>query len=58
MLIENDQALYRGELHYWPTELWNVKLQMWEPYTGKVPKDATWGNVVTDAEAKGFMEPI
>jgi len=57
MLIENDQALYRGELPCWPTELWNVKTQQWERYKGCVPKDATWGNVVSDEEAQGYMGP-
>ena len=58
MLIENDQALYRGPYHYWPTEIWNVQSQRWEPYKGYVPKDGTWGNVITADEAEAYKEPV
>ncbi len=58
MLIESGQALYKANRYEWPTELWNVKLQKWEPYKGFVPKDATWGNVITDADAEEWKRPI
>jgi hypothetical protein len=38
--------------------LWNVKLQKWEPYKGRVPKEIGWGDIVTPEEAKSFMEPF
>jgi hypothetical protein len=58
MLIENDQALYKGPFPNWPTELWNVRLKKWEPYKGSIPKDGTWGNVVTPEQAEGFKQPF
>ncbi len=58
MLIESDQALYKANRYEWPTELWNVKLQKWEPYRGSVPKESGWGDVVTPEEAEGFKQPF
>lgn len=58
MLIESQQAIYRGPRFDWPTEVWSVKDQVWKPYKGSVPKEIGWGDVVTDAEASEFMRPI
>ncbi len=54
MLIESDQALYKADFYEWPDELWDVKLQKWQPYKGRVPKEIGWGNVVTPEQAEGF----
>jgi hypothetical protein len=58
LLIENDQALYKGPYPNWPTEIWNVRLQKWEPYSGKVPKEIGWGNVVTAEQAEAYKAPV
>lgn len=57
LIIENDQAICRGEVWNWPTEIWNCAKQEWQPYSGYVPKPLHWGNVITLDEAKGYMEP-
>lgn len=54
LLIESGQALYKANRYEWPNELWNVKLQKWEPYKGKVPKEIGWGDIVTPEEAEAF----
>ncbi len=58
LLVESDQALYKCDGYIWPVELWNVKLQKWEPYKGDVPKEIGWGDVISPEEAKAFMEPF
>lgn len=58
MLIESDQALFRAKHYNFPKEIWNVKAQKWEPYTGSVPKEPGWGDVVTDAEAEEWKRPV
>lgn len=58
MLIESQQALYRGEHYLWPTELWNVSRQLWEPYKGKVPKEPAWGDVISAEKAEEIKEPV
>lgn len=59
LIIENDQAIFRGPSIYWPTEVWDTGFQAWRPYKGDVPKPVGyWGNVLTLEEAKPFMEPF
>jgi len=58
MLIENDQAIFRGPRFNWPTEIWDTGLQAWKPYKGDVPKPGHWGSVISPEEAKEFMEPF
>ena len=57
LIIENDQAIFRGNSSKWPTEVWDCGAQSWKPYKGDVPKEAGWGNVITPEEATGYMEP-
>jgi hypothetical protein len=58
MLVESDQVLFRCDGYIWPTEIWNVRLQKWEPYEGDVPKEIGWGNVVTADEAEAYKAPV
>lgn len=58
MLIESQQVIYRGNSFYWPTEIWSVKMQTWQPYNGDVPKEAGWGDFISLEDAKEFMEPF
>ena len=58
LLIENDQALYRGPYHNYPTEIWSIKEQKWVPYKGSKPKPGHWGDVITEAEAEAFKRSI
>lgn len=58
MLIESEQALYRGDGYYWPKEIWGRKEQVWKPYKGKVPKEPGWGDIVTEAEAEDYKNPL
>lgn len=53
--IENEGALFRGESRAWPKEVWTGS--EFKPYTGKVPKDIEWGDVITEAEAEVMMKP-
>ena len=55
MLIEHQQALYRGGSWNWPTEIWSCAKQQWQPYKGDVPKDGTWGTIVAPEKAKIYM---
>lgn len=50
LLIENEGALFRGPARAWPKEVWDG--EKFVPYTGNVPKDVEWGNVVSDVEAE------
>lgn len=51
--IENEGALFRGPARAWPKEVWVGG--EWKPYSGNVPKDVDWGNVIDDTEAKAIM---
>ena len=51
--IENEGALFRGPARAWPKEVWNGKA--FEAYTGAVPKDVDWGNIIDEAEATRLM---
>lgn len=51
--IENEGALFRGPARAWPEEVWDGKA--FKKYTGKVPKDIDWGNIIDEAEAKQMM---
>lgn len=51
--IENEGALFRGPARAWPKEVWNG--EAFQPYTGNVPKDVDWGNVIDEAEAQKLM---
>ena len=59
-------AAYREFAQHYPapgwvehdaTEIWNVAVQEWRPYTGKVPKPEGWGDIVSDAEAEEWKKP-
>ena len=54
-LIENEGATYRGYFRQYPLQIWSVKNQAWEKYTGSVPKKFEWGTFVSEAEAEGYM---
>lgn len=58
LLIENDQALYRGPFHNFVTEIWSVKQQKWVEYQGERLKPSNWGDVITEAEAEAFKQPF
>lgn len=58
LIIENDQAIFRGQSLNWPTEIWDIGLQAWKPYKGYVPKPGYWGSVISPEQAKEFMEPF
>ena len=51
--IENDGALFRGPARAWPKEVWLDGA--FKPYSGSVPKDIDWGNIIDEAEAKKMM---
>lgn len=57
MLLECDQALFRADSYYFPTEIWSVKDQSWKPYTGKTPKEPAWADEVSEAEAEELKKP-
>ena len=56
MLIESDQALFRGDSYYFPKEVWSVKDQRWKPYNGSVPKKPGWGDIISEADAEEFQK--
>ncbi len=58
LLIEHEQALYRGPVWAWPTEIWNSTSHAWEKYQGAVSKGSTWGTLLTPEEAEEYMQPI
>lgn len=53
VLIENEGALFRGPSRAWPKEVW-VNGE-WKPYSGQVPKDVDWGDIIDEAEAQKLM---
>lgn len=54
LLIEQDDALYRGPYHNFPTDIWDENKQKWVKYEGDVPKPGFWGNVITPEQAENF----
>ena len=57
LLVESDGALYRGNSYYFPVEIWSVKKQHWETYTGRTPKGPAWGDIISEAEAEELKRP-
>ena len=56
VIIENDDAIFRGSAVSFPTEVWDVDGQKWMAYTGSTPKPVEWGNVISMDQAKVYME--
>jgi len=53
IFIENEGALFRGPARAWPKEVWNGS--EWVPYSGSVPKDVDWGEIIDEAQAQKLM---
>lgn len=51
--IENEGALFRGPSRAWPKEVWVDGA--FKPYSGNVPKDVDWGDVIDEAQAQKLM---
>lgn len=53
---ENEGAIFRGPSRAWPSEVWSDKERAFVPYSGDVPKDVAWGDIITEEEAKRLTE--
>lgn len=51
--IENEGALFRGPARAWPKEVFVNGA--WKAYSGSVPKDIDWGDVIDEAAAQKLM---
>lgn len=58
--MENDDAVFRskGPSIYFPSEVFNLASKKFEPYEGSVPKPADWGEEMSKADAKQFVESV
>lgn len=56
--IENDGAVFRsqGPSIWRPDEVFSLRQKKWIPYEGDVPKPADWGEEMSPADAKAFVE--
>jgi hypothetical protein len=50
IFLEHDEMLFKGFAPAWPTHIWDFKNRDWREYTGSVPKDEEWGNILTPEE--------
>jgi hypothetical protein len=54
--IENESALFRGDHRQMPTEVYDFRAQKWSKYEGDKVKPGHWGHIISEADAKKWIE--
>lgn len=54
--IENEGLIFRGSSRAWPSEVWSAKEGQFVAYSGSVPKDVSWGEIISEEEAQNMIK--